>query len=284
MAGPDFIPSPFRKISRDQVSRDPFPYVCIENFLDDTTYRQLAAGIPPLERVTGGAKYPDDFKMFWRLPRILTDPDTPAPLRRIFESFASPDTFHFLAELFGPEIAREYPSLDIASITNGRIGMRGIDAGCDAMLEVQFTMHAPIYGRAGAERTAHVRGPEKLFEVVLCLRRDDDNAEGGDFRIYRVRPGHTALFGARGQIDIRSIEVVRTIPRRKNILVLWLNTPRSIVEVSQRGPSPVTSVYLNCLVELPYPLFKFPKSRGKLVQIIAHALRKKFRSSPSARI
>ena len=275
MAGPDPIPSPFRKISRDQVLRDPFPYVCIENFLDDATYRQLAAGAPPLERVTGGAKYPDDFKLYWQWSRILADPDTPVPLRRILESFASLDTFHFLAELFGPEIAHEYPSLDIAAITNERIGMRGVDTACDAMLEAQFLMHAPIHGRAGAERTAHAKGPDKLFEGALCMRRDEDDAEGGDFRIYRVRPGHRPLFGARGQIDIRSIEVVRTIPRRRNTFVLWLNTPRSITDLSPRGPSPVPSVYLNFLIQLPYPLFKLPKARASLFHLIGHAVRKK---------
>ena len=280
MAGPDPLPSPFRKISRDQVLHDPFPYLCIENFLDDSVYRELVAGIPPFERMTGGARYSDNFKFHWRLAQILADPGTHAPLRRIVEGFASPETIRFLAELFGPEIAREHPSLDIAAITNGCIGMRAIDAGCDAALDAQFIVHAPIYGRPCGERTPHVKGPKKLFEAVLCLRPDDDDAEGGEFRIYRVRPGHTPLFGARGQIDIRSIEVARTIPRQRNTFVLWLNTPRSITEVSPRGSSPLPSVYFNCLVETPRPLFKLPKAGRSFVQIVAHAVRKKFLRRP----
>jgi hypothetical protein len=80
-------------------------------------------------------------------------------------------------------------------------------------------------------------------------------------RIFRTRSRQMLAVSARNQVDARSLEVARIIPRRHNTLLLLLNTPWSVTDVSPRGNSQYTSVYFNFLAELPYSLFELPNAR-----------------------
>jgi hypothetical protein len=125
-------------------------------------------------------------------------------------------------------------------------------------LDAQFVLHMPVAGSACAERKPHVKGPTKLFEGVLCLRLDEDNAEGGDLVLHRIHDGIRPRFGARMQIQPNTVSPAKIIPRRRNTLVLWLNTPRSITELTPRATTPFPSIYFNILAEYPRNLFRLP--------------------------
>jgi hypothetical protein len=263
MITPDSALASLRSISRDRVSRDPFPYLCVENFFDDATLQELAAGAPSLERITGGRPYADNSKIYWRSPQILGDPGLTPACRAIFESFMSQEVFHCLIDLFAPDIEQHHPQLDVAALVSSEIGRRRTGLESAVMTDAQYIVHLPVHSRAGAERGPHLKGSRKLFKGFVCLRNDDDKSDGGDMRIYRVRSPEVPATGARNQIDASLLRVARIIPRRHNTLLLILNTPWSVTDVSPRGLSPHPSVYFNFVTELPYSLFEVPDARAQ---------------------
>src|SRR5205807_1812910 len=87
---------------------------------------------------------------------------------------------------------------------------------------------------------------------------------GGDMILCKILPDVSPVFGARDQINPKLVSPARIIPRRRNTLVAWLNTPRSITEITARGPSPVPSVYLHVLAQFPQALFNLPRAGQKI--------------------
>jgi hypothetical protein len=138
----------------------------------------------------------------------------------------------------------------LAKLDSSRIGHRSQGNDYDVLLEAQHVYFMPVRGVSGAERGPHVKTPEKIFGSFLCLRTDDDDSTGGDFVLHGARPGATPRFGTRNQIDPKDLIPVRTYPRKRNVFVGFLNTPRSVTQMTPRSSSAKPSVYLNILVGL----------------------------------
>jgi hypothetical protein len=263
MISPDRVATLFRSIGRDQLSREPFPYLCIENFLDEDLFRALAAGAPSLERVASDQAYPDDFKIYWRSPQVLDDPALSPACRQIFQAFMSREVLQSLIDLFEPEINLYHPKLDVAELRNGEVGYRRGGGSSDIMTDAQYIIYLPVHERPRAERGPHLKGSKKLFKGFVSLRDDDDHSDGGDTRIYRVRSSYAPPVGARSQIDESHLDVARVIPRRKNTLVLVFNTQWSVTDLSPRGLSRHASKYFNFVTELSASLFEIPDKQPK---------------------
>lgn len=250
----------FRNLDSSVVVRDPFPHICIEGALDEELCRQLATAIPPIKTFTKGRDYPDNHKLHRRAAELLADSELPDNWRRIVTEHVNADVFKDMLRLFRADIASEYPALEnkLAS-PSLHVGVRRRDSECDVAVDAQLMLHMPVRGPARAERGPHVKGPEKLFEGVLCLRSDSDSSSGGDFILHRIRPNVSPIFGERHQTETKYLTTARIIPRRRNTFLFWLNTPRSITQVTPRGTSPFPSVYFNILAQVPQNLFELQR-------------------------
>ena len=98
----------------------------------------------------------------------------------------------------------------------------------DISLDCQITIQTPVRGEPAVDRGPHVKVRDKVLVGFLFLRPDDDRVLGGDLDLYRIRPGLDPVYGAMQVIDPLSIQLAKTIPYRKNTLVMFLNFPLSI--------------------------------------------------------
>lgn len=252
----------FRHLDSSMVVRAPFPHICVENFLAEEDCRQLAIEVPPIEIHTQGRSFPDDHKIYRRSPELLSDANFSARWRQIIADNLTADVFYDILRIFKEDIAREYPALaaEFGRKNPLNIGVRGVDRDCDGMLEAQLVYFMPVKGATGSERGPHVKLAQKLLGSFLCLRSDDDKSSGGDIILHGIRHDVAPVFGARDQIDLKYLTPARIIPRRRNVFVCWLNTPRSITQMTPRGRSEFPSVYLNILAEAPEKLFQLPRA------------------------
>jgi hypothetical protein len=254
------MPSFLHSLDRSAVSLEPFPHIVIENLLDDALCRELAAGVSPIEKFTGGRSYPDNFKLHRHAHTLLDDPTLSVKWREIILTHLTPDAFADMVRLFSPQIAREYPDVarKLENPDSLEIGVRGRDKNCDVMLDALFVLHMPVSGVSCAERGPHVKRPKKLFESAFCLRQEGDASAGGDLVLHRVCDGNAPPLGVRMQVDRALVKPAKVIPRKRNTLVFWMNTPRSVTEITPRAPSSHPSVYFNILAEFPRTLFQVP--------------------------
>ena len=213
-----------------------------------------------METFTNGRVYPDNYKLHRRAYSLVGDDKLTQVWQRLVADHLMSDTFMDMVQLFAPYVAQEYPALakKLERPNSIRVGMRNLEKDCDVYLDAKFVLHTPVKRVACAERAPHVKAANKLFEFVLCLRQDEDVDPGGDLILHRIRDGVAPRFGARNQTDPRSVVPVRTIRRQRNTLVGWLNTARSVTEVTPRAASPYPSVYFQVLAEFPYDLFRLP--------------------------
>jgi hypothetical protein len=256
------MPSIFHNLDPALVVRDPFPHICVEGLLDDELCRQLAAEIVPLQELTGGRGYSDDEKFYRYGPELLANPETSECLKRFIAENVTADAYRDFYRLFEADIAREFPKLAhrLAKVAPSRIGQRtsprarsrdrARDKKLDVHMDVLQVYFMPVRGTDAAERGPHLKTSEKIFNGFLCLRTDEDNSTGGDQVLHGIQPGAPLSPGHRNQVDPKDIYAARTIPRQRNTFVGYLNTPRSVTEMTPRSTSPFPSVYLNIVVGL----------------------------------
>lgn len=246
------MPSFLHSLDRSLVSHDPFPHIYVEELIDDGLCRQLATQVPPVDIYTSGRSFYDDEKLYLSSQRLLSDPGVSKTWKRIVAEHICPETYWDFYRLFEAEIARESPELAdrLSKVQSSRIGQRGRDTDCDVLMEAQLVYFMPVRGASGAERGPHVKTPEKIFGSFLCLRRDDDDSSGHDFVLHTMRNGSAPALGKRNQVDANDLVPVRRLPRKRNTYVGFLNTPRTVTEMTPRSTCTKPAVYLNILVAL----------------------------------
>ncbi len=237
-----------------RVEMDPFPHVVVADTVGGGRCLELTRAFPAFPGVEGA---PGHKKFLRRSVELLADDQLPDVWRRAILDDLGPAAWLEWIRLFGRAARREYPELERRGpLERWRVGQRRRDdpAGRDVLLDAQLGIHAAA-ASAGVERGPHVKGPNKLFEGQWFLRAEDDDAAGAELVLFAPRPGARVAFGARNQVDPASVEPVRTYPYRRSLLVAFLNTPRSIVQVASRGPSARPLQFLGFLAEMADPLF-----------------------------
>jgi hypothetical protein len=246
------------------VARDPFPHIHVEGLIDDTLCRQLAEQVPPVEKYKNGRSFYDDEKLYLNSKRLLSDPDVPDVWKSVVAEHIRPDTYWDFFNLFKSELERESSELAdrLANVKSSRVGQRGTGKDLDVFLEAQLVYFMPVQGSSGAERGPHVKTPEKIYGSFLCLRRDNDESRGHDFVVHGIRNGSVPTLGVRNQVDTADVVPVRKFPRKRNRYIGFLNTRRTVTEMTPRSQTASPAVYLNILVALSPSMWQPSRVRG----------------------
>lgn len=239
--------------------RDPFPHLVVENALDPALCDVLAREFPPIESFVKGRKLKENKKIVRRATDLLTDAGLSSTWRDILQQHLRPEVFQEWMRIFGDDLGREHPSFveTFGDPALMRVGTRGLteEGVHEVALDAALVAHTPAVSGPGAERGPHLKEPDKPFLGFLFLPPDEEDAEGADLEIYRVKNGSAVSFHERNQTGRDDLELAHRVPYRRNTLVLLLNTPRSITTHAPRGPSKVPVRYFHILAELPRPLF-----------------------------
>lgn len=253
-------------IDASRVEDFPFPHVVVTDAVEGARCLDLVRAFPPLATFTEGRPFPGHKKILRRSAVLLADERTPEIWRQaIAENLGAP-AWREMVRLLGPAARREYPRLErrFGLLERFRVGQRFRDdaSSQDVLLDAQLGVHTPA-SEAGAERGPHVKGPKKLFEAQWFLRQENDPAEGADLVLFAARPGAQLVCGPRNQVDPARLEPVKSYPYERNLLIAFLNTPRSVQAIRPRGSSPLPLQFAGFLAQLADPLFSLePEARS----------------------
>lgn len=256
----------FDALSPSAIVREPFPHVVIEDVLPQELADQLAFEVPPLGAFVRGRRFPDNLKIRRGGVELMADGELAPVWRAMVERHLTRACSAAMLRLFADDIAREHPALAerLGPHEAWHIGVRGRDTHRDhaALVEAQLVYHTPVMGPPCTERGPHVKGATKLIESQLYVRPVGESHLGADLELYAIRPGFAPQFDIGQQTEHEYLRLARTVPYANNVLVAWVNTPRSIFQVSLRGPTPHPYRFFGVLLDLAAPLFELPLRPG----------------------
>lgn len=246
------------KLDRAVVRDDPFPYLVLEDALDASVCDALLTGMPPLDVLTRGLPTVSNQRFSFHSAAVEEHPAIAAVWKDVVREGVSQQFLDRTLRLFGPHIAAEFPDFaqrfgridqlravarQIAPVDRGIIG-----------LDAQIAVNTPATTPGTSVRGPHLDLPDKLFVGLLYLRPEGDDSVGGDLELY-VPNEPIPQYGPKRSLNWDQVRKVRTIHYRRNTLVMFLNTPRSLHGVSPRGVTPFPRYFLNFVGMVHQPLF-----------------------------
>jgi hypothetical protein len=253
------VDSVLARATRTDVLHEPFPHVIVEDALESSLVDQLIEEFP-VDAITGGRSHPSNRRLNLRAATSIEDARLSPLWREIVATHVSQRYLDQLLELFGDAVRETYPRFErrYGKLAELRAGIRDRDTfeSADVLLEAQAAVNTPVTGPASSVRRGHIDDPNKLFVGLYYLRPPDDYSTGGDLELYRYRPGRPVFEGH--EIDDRYIEVVKTVPYRRNTLIVFMNSPASLHGVTVRQQTDATRLFLNLGAEVRRDLFAIP--------------------------
>lgn len=258
-------------IAVGQVENDPFPLIVVPNVLDASLHQSLKSGLPSLDELTKGKKYPGNYRLNYSATNLAFNPKVPSIWKQFVQEHLGQGFLDDVLRLFGGAIAKEYPDLASSRGTplSLKAGIRPVDQDSDAdvLMDCQLAVNTPVTIGGTTVRAPHIDCPKKLFVGLLYLRLDGDDSIGGELELYRPTKPNPGLDQTR-TASVADMEVVRRIPYESNTLVLFLNTPRSFHGVTVRGRTPHHRLFVNLLGEMREPLFRLTTSNRTAPPIV----------------
>jgi hypothetical protein len=167
--------------------------------------------------------------------------------------------------VFGTHLRHEFPTLEERvgrRFEDWRVVPRGFSGDADLRLDCQFVMNTPVK-EVTSVKTPHVDLCDKIFSALFYFRNPADQADGGDFDIYRWR--RDPRFIKHRSMD-RDVELVKTLPYTANSYACFVNSPHAVHGVSPRGITDMPRRYINFIAELPFKAFE-PKQLNRLQRL-----------------
>jgi hypothetical protein len=263
------------KASKKDVVTAPFPYIVIENALDNDVCDALIREFPHDDVIRQG-KGPGNNQRFSLSAPSVQGNENISPLWKEFISLhTSKVLIEQFASLFEDQISAHFPHFDqqFGQLKEIQPGVRNKDTfdSSKVLVDAQICINTPVIDAPTSVKIAHIDDVDKLYAGLYYLRHPDDDSVGGDLQVYKTRKGNYKIHGQR-LVEDRYVEVVQTIPYKKNTLVIFLNTPDALHGVTVRQATPHTRKFVNLIAEMNQPLFSledhqeniFDKVRRKL--------------------
>jgi len=253
-------------ISPDQVRRDPFPHVVVENALDPEFCNTLIRQFPPLDLITQGERWSGTRKYNFHLVQAHRSRRVSRLWKETMADYVSSSVWRNYVRIFGDCLMQEYPTFELrfGPMREMRVGIRNIDdfSTCDVLLDSKIVVHTPSTAAAEIERLPHLKLFRTVVDGYIFLRPDEDEAEGADFDLCAIKPGHSPKLGARHTILPDQLDVARRVSYRKNTLVMFINTPRSVTAVTARPATKIPYMAFHFTAHLRESLFEHDFAAG----------------------
>jgi hypothetical protein len=243
------------RLDASSVVQDPFPHLVANDFLQAEVADELRRTFPAIRRLARWRPVAENQKLYRRADAALGDPATAGAWRALLAETMLVDVAFHLVRIFGPSIAKEHPELalgDRPTITLRRSGPTPPFEGL--LLDSNQLLHTPTRAR-GSERGVHLKTLTSLLLGYVNLGNADPGA-GADFALHEAMDMNPIPLHGVQEAPRDRVRLVRTIPRRHNQFLVFLNTPRSFQEITPREPSAAPLMFHHLVLHAPRPLYQ----------------------------
>ncbi len=232
---------------KSQVKFEPYPYIVIHDALPLDLYKELSKTYVSddylkstlnIEEYENNKRYQVSAKDYFYSDGLWEE---------FIKYHTSQEFFKEVVELFGEDVIKKYhPSLNkkFPNLMKSPVKIRDkSDTSVAIPLDVQPGINSPVTEESSVIGP-HVDNKKEIYAGLLYMRLDEDDSEGGDLEIYRHLDDIplTEKFDRKARPSLDKLELVDTVPYRKNMFALFINsnvsfhgvTPRQITEHNRR--------------------------------------------------
>jgi hypothetical protein len=250
------------KVTPADVVWKPFPHLVVRDALPASLCTRLRDEMPTLDTLRGDRVLGSNERVSYPYRAASADRSVSITWRRFLNAHVGQGFLDRLKTVFGPSLRDLHPRFEArcGPIDRLRAGVRGVDSPdrAEVFLDAQICANSPVLQKASTVRGAHVDMQDKLFVGLYYLRHPADDSEGGDLQLYAPRAGSNPWSRERFTARDR-FELIRTIRYENNVLVLLLNSIRSVHLVTARSPTPYPRLLVNLVGAVKEPLWCYQK-------------------------
>ena len=215
----------------DGVILDPFPHLIIKDALPEEVYEELENTIPE-DEIKNNAIFNKSANMYrYKCAQALNKERLPSLWKKFFEYHTSKKFFSNSISLFKKQFISIHDISSYMDILNSKIGIRNFDdVGTNYYTDCQYAINNPM-SDGETHLLQHVDSSQEIYAGLLYMRKDEDKSSGGGLLIYDKE------------------EVVKTIPYRRNVFVMFLNTGVSSHGVEPRIGAEIKRYTINIIGE-----------------------------------
>jgi len=230
------------KAKKEDVKTFPYPYIVIENVLNDDLYKELEQSYPSDTEIGGAnlennTRYQLSAKDKDRLPNVW---------KEFVEYHCSQSFYDEFINLFGEHIPPNLSWLNNSSSYTRKVSSPRTPS--DVALDCQIGINSPVTQESSV-KSAHVDNRVELFAGLFYLRQPDDESTGGNLDVYKPKDPSMPIVHKK-EIDLGLLEKVDTVEYKANTLVLFLCSRHSIHGVTPRSVTPHSRRLVNVIGEL----------------------------------
>lgn len=255
------------KVKKSDVIAEPFPHIVITDAIDPDICSQVISEFPSSELLTQDISNSSNQRFSYRAKDSLADKRISSLWQEFVKTNTSQSFLNEFIYLFGEHITKYYPYLQkkIGKVKNWKAGTKYIDnyTNADILLDAPISINTPVTTAPSSVIRGHVDKPAKLFAGLFYLRLPDDKSTGGDLEIYKFK-NRIYGFNENRRIEDKYIELVKTVNYQSNVLVLFLNSIKSLHGVTVRSITDSPRLFLNLFGETKYPIYNLLPYRADI--------------------
>lgn len=248
-----FSYSLLNKACKTKLCLDPFPYLVIEEALDEQLYEKIEEGYPNFLQQNPQFKKWNNKRVQIYGADLISNPDVDSVLKEFVAYHLSNKFYREVCKLFSEAISTFHPKLEERlgqKVAELKTGVR-TQKHSRLFLDCQVGINTPVQEKCSV-RGAHLDDKKKFFVGLFYLKDVADISEGGDLLLYKVKKNYPKLdsdpnWGSNVVQDPSAIEVFTTIPYQANTFVIFLNTSYSFHGVSEREQTPYPRRLINVI-------------------------------------
>jgi hypothetical protein len=266
----------FKKLDDAKAELNPFPFVVVEDILPEQICDGLLREMPPLDVLTHGEPPGDNKRFNFSYAEAAAAPGISRLWLDVLEQAISQTFLDRILRIFEPSIREFYPDFErrfgpvnrLVAVPRSKKKSRTPN---NIMLDAQIAVNTPALTGGTSVRPAHLDRTDKIFVGLLYLRLPNDDSKGADLELLRPKDGQL-LYGHQRMLPEDKTIHVRTVPYRRNTLVLFLNSPKSLHGVTPRQVTPHARYFINLVGETAKPLFEVETERHRSKSVAASLL------------
>ena len=222
-----------KKFKKSDLHLENFPYILIENALDEEFYNELSNNFPKFESFTDDQNIKENTRYHINSENYI---GTSPAWKEFLEYHSSIEFFKSIISIFNNEIqnSKNENLLNLLSKKNLKTGYTKKDLKekkIDIYHDVSININTKVSENKPTVRTPHLDNPSKIYGGLFYMRNPRDKCKGGDLEIYKFKDKKKYIGKA---VPSRFIQKVSQVDYKENNLVIFLNTDDSIHGVTQR--------------------------------------------------
>ena len=243
----------YEKIEKSIIHEEPYPYIYIENLLNEELYEIIGKNYPKFE-----GDLENNVRYQINIDNIYEEPKKYEIMKKIIEEIFNEEFYEIIVKKFEKQLKESYKEIDFSK----GIERRKLKGKSNKIrYDFQPGINSPVT-RESSVRKPHIDSEEEIIAGLLYLREEDDDSKGGELVIYgskkkikinkrkvRKQEEDRVYLQKNEVINVDDLIEEKTIPYGRNNFVMFINTNKSIHGVNARSITKHNRRLINIIYE-----------------------------------